>query len=169
MKAYELLINTARFYGEDTNRRSKDPINVNACRYIGLGGHRCALGRYLPDETCIELDKGLGTPASEIEFDVLDDTKLEGIHPHDLESIQEFHDQDFYWDLVEERGLSEEGERKFKELALELSGVPRFQQLAIRFREDENELDDHCGLCGSPSITIINEHGTPLCGECVES
>ena len=121
----EALVDTLRFYSEDTSRRSK---HGSDCIYVQRDGHRCAVGRLIKDgmEKLFVLFDGIlhgnnieavvhahqarafgeGRNITETEA-IAELTVLSDATLSDLLFLQVIHDEDPNWD---ESGLTEFGE-----------------------------------------------------------
>lgn len=114
MTREEFLLNTIKYYSEDTLRRCEED---GKCRYSGKTLNKnsdgCAIGRWLDEEVKLDLDSLGPVPVqNEKVFDKLPKW-MQGMGIYFLQHVQELHDSSIYWD---ESGLSQLGKNKVNEM-----------------------------------------------------
>ena len=92
-KRLEFLLDTANYYSEDFTRKS---MVDTYCKYLADNGNKCAIGRHLPDDVCIKLDRlhdehGGSTVDKNVVFNELPEWMQE-LGKGFLKDVQELHD-----------------------------------------------------------------------------
>ena len=118
MTQTEFLLDTLKYYCEDTSRRCKHPQH-EFCRYHpSTVGHTnsegCAIGRHLPKELALKFDSYDYTGVEDV-FDELPEN-LQLLGEEFLESIQNFHDSSTNWNTTDGEGLTEIGKGRLSQL-----------------------------------------------------
>lgn len=114
MTREEFLLDTIKYYSEDTSRRC---VSEDKCTYspktLNINSDGCAIGRWLDEELKLELD-ALGTVPVQNEkvFDKLPKW-MQDMEKYFLHRVQDLHDMDNYWN---ESGLSQLGKEKVNEI-----------------------------------------------------
>lgn len=111
----ELLRNTVKRY----NKNNRATYGSGQCAYLTKDGKRCAIGAEISKKKAKLLESnvlGHGTGVEEYEnFEVLP-KRLRDMGQEFLMGIQDLHDTVSYWN---EKGLSEDGETRVKEICKE--------------------------------------------------
>lgn len=114
MTREEFLLDTIKYYSEDTSRRC---VLNGKCTYspktLNINSDGCAIGRWLDEELKLELD-AIGTVPVQNEkvFDKLPEW-MQGMGRCFLHDVQKLHDINNYWN---ESGLSQFGKNKVNEM-----------------------------------------------------
>ena len=127
MKAYELAVSTAMFYGVDPEKRAK--IEGAGCAYR-VGEKACAIGRFMTDRQAYAADalnEGNSETAKALP-EYLIPEELKEINRNFLTSVQVFHDESMNWD---EKGLSEVGRAQFKSLLNEARAYDSWSTVSV--------------------------------------
>lgn len=115
MTKTEILLETAKFYGEDTSRRS---IRNNKCAYKGENGKECAFQRCVVTDLT-EYDAWITDPNNMFTNSALSIMNkrenlvfkegYEGHSPGFWNDVQSLHDSHYIWD---EKGITERGQNR---------------------------------------------------------
>lgn len=107
MTKYEIIMDTANYYSDDTTRRGINE-ETGACVYLTSEGKMCGVGRCLknPTETLPGAIDSLMDKSVIMQDDFLEE--YQGHEAHFWMSIQMFHDSDSNWN---KSGLSEKGQK----------------------------------------------------------
>lgn len=116
MTQTEFLLDTLRYYCEDTSRRCE--VN-GSCRYhpssLKLSNSEgCAIGRHLPEDLALKFDSR-GTVGVDMIFDELPDN-LRSLEESFLDSVQGLHDGELTWNIKDGKGLTEIGKGRLSQL-----------------------------------------------------
>jgi hypothetical protein len=123
MTELELLEDTIKYYSENTERRCK---TISVCSYspITVGkkdiSEGCAIGRFLDKDFALQIDKNddddlFGNSSIEHILRIYESEKSEfpdwmlKMNPKFLTDIQDLHDVDYHWDILNKKGLTEKG------------------------------------------------------------
>ncbi len=93
------------YYSKDTSRRA---ISHGACSYM-IEDRKCAIGRMLSEEDLARLEsRGMldDTALNDI-WDIIETPRVKALPSRFLNSLQDLHDSDIYWDGngITERGI----------------------------------------------------------------
>jgi len=106
----EFLLDTIRYYGEDTSRRAKRGAS---CKYRTSTGEKCAIGRFIDDKS---YNKNMeGKMVGQIKGKL--PSPLCHWENRFLNVVQQLHDVSHYWQ--ESKGLSGDGEDLVKSIIAE--------------------------------------------------
>jgi len=119
MTQTEFLLDTLKYYCEDTSRRCEKD---GRCRYhpsslSHSNSEGCAIGRYLPEDLALKFDSYEYTDIESV-FDELPEN-LQVLGKEYLDSIQNFHDSSTNWNTIDEEGLTEIGKGRLSQLIKE--------------------------------------------------
>ena len=112
----EIINETVEFYGADLGRRSVTS-DGRSCMYNSPNGNHCAFARCVSNPSVLMGYEGksiFGLSENNVELFLKDEYK--GHNIGFWFDIQGLHDYNPNWNLIEGKGLSDEGEQKFKKL-----------------------------------------------------
>ena len=128
MKAIEIINETANFYKKDPLNRRSFASDNDICAYNSSDGNHCAVGRCL-QKKYRDLGEDLEFNSESIceltDFyckNSLDEMLMPRYRGQDLElwqDLQALHDYENFWD---EKGLTENGQRKLSKLRIKWTG-----------------------------------------------
>ena len=117
----KLLTDTKEYYEQDCTRRGLD--DTLHCQYITPDGHKCSIGRLLPQWA---LNLIATKEWSELSVDCLLDElsprvpkALSGIPIHFLTDLQSFHDDQCNWNKL--KGVTIQGDSQYNSLLRDIS------------------------------------------------
>jgi hypothetical protein len=123
MTARELILDTVKYYEEDTNRRAVVKHPLMECSYKTVDNKKCAVGRWIDEEKMEERGISWNTLDRLGAVDVLNDTyilsyllkdEVSEINVNVWKQLQKLHDSKIYW----EGTLSFENRAEFVNLLL---------------------------------------------------
>lgn len=126
MTREEFLLDTIKYYSEDTSRRC---ATESRCTYspktLNKNSEGCAIGRWLDEELQLELDALGAVPVQNKKvFDKLPKW-MQSMETYFLQHIQDLHDTGYCWS---ESGLSQFGKDKVNEMIEHYTlNIPKYE------------------------------------------